>query len=80
MNEKRIDYKELAQRLRDEGASEHAIWMAEHAQEIEDAVVEITEREFLATLLPQSELPRKPTGVTCTCCENDPCTNPYQQQ
>ena len=46
-----IDHKEFAQRLRDEGASDYVIYLADHAQEIEDELVLRAEREFLASLI-----------------------------
>ena len=35
----RPEYKEFAQKMRDEGAPDYVIYLADHAQEIEDAMV-----------------------------------------
>ena len=46
-----IDHKEFAQKMRDEDAPDYVIYLADHAQEIEDELVLRAEREFLESLI-----------------------------
>ena len=46
-----IDHKEFAQKMRDKGAPDYVIYLADHAQEIEGELVLRAEREFLESLI-----------------------------
>ena len=46
-----MDFAELAQQYRDEGAEEWVIWLAEHAEEIQEEMMRIAYRKHLASLI-----------------------------
>ena len=49
-----VDFAQLAQQYRDEGAAEWLIWLAEHAQEIADEVLRREHAAFLRRLAPMA--------------------------
>ena len=46
-----VDFAQLAQQYRDEGAEEWVIWLAEHAEEIQEEMMRTAYRKYLASLI-----------------------------